>query len=54
VRQGYVSAQAARADYGVVVDPASFAVDEKATRRLRGRGAPARKRTKRKRKPAAK
>jgi len=39
VRQGYVSAQAARAEYGVVVDPVSFAVDEKATQRLRGRRA---------------
>jgi N-methylhydantoinase B len=36
VRQGYVSAKVARADYGVVVDPVSFAVDEKATQRLRG------------------
>jgi len=39
VRQGYVSAEAARAEYGVVVDPVSFAVDEKATQRLRGRRA---------------
>jgi hypothetical protein len=39
VRQGYVSAKVARADYGVVVDPVSFAVDEKATGRLRGGGA---------------
>jgi N-methylhydantoinase B len=39
VRQGYVSAKAARADYGVVVDPVSFAVDQKATQRLRGRRA---------------
>ena len=39
VRQGYVSAKAARAEYGVVVDPVSFAVDEKATQRLRGRRA---------------
>jgi N-methylhydantoinase B/oxoprolinase/acetone carboxylase alpha subunit len=36
VRQGYVSAKVARANYGVVVDPVSFAVDEKATQRLRG------------------
>jgi hypothetical protein len=34
-----VSVKAARADYGVVVDPVSFAVDEKATQRLRGRRA---------------
>jgi hypothetical protein len=39
VRQGYVSAKAARTEYGVVVDPVSFAVDEKATQRLRGRRA---------------
>jgi N-methylhydantoinase B len=35
VRQGYVSAQAAKEHYGVVVDPATFAVNEKATKRLR-------------------
>jgi hypothetical protein len=31
VRQGYVSAKAARERYGVVVDPQTFAVDESAT-----------------------
>jgi N-methylhydantoinase B len=36
VRQGYVSARAARERYGVVVDPETFAVDEAATARLRG------------------
>ena len=36
VRQGYVSAKAARALYGVVVDPVTFAVDTAATKRLRG------------------
>ncbi len=35
VRQGYVSLDAARRLYGVVLDPASFAVDEAATRALR-------------------
>ncbi len=35
VRQGYVTAAAARALYGVVIDPASFAVDQAATRTLR-------------------
>ena len=35
VRQGYVSAKAARERYGVVVDPQTFAVDEVATERLR-------------------
>jgi N-methylhydantoinase B len=35
VRQGYVSAKAARERYGVVVDPQTFAVDESATQRLR-------------------
>jgi N-methylhydantoinase B len=35
VRQGYVSAKAARERYGVVVDPQTFAVDESATERLR-------------------
>ncbi len=35
VRQGYVSAEAARKLYGVVVDPATFAVDEAATRARR-------------------
>jgi N-methylhydantoinase B len=35
VRDGYVSAEAARAEYGVVVDPASGAVDAAATAALR-------------------
>ena len=35
VRQGYVSVEAARKDYGVAVDPATFALDEAATRALR-------------------
>ncbi|MBI4504881.1 MAG: hydantoinase B/oxoprolinase family protein [Chloroflexi bacterium] len=35
VRDGYVSAESARADYGVVLDPATLAVDEAATAALR-------------------
>ena len=35
VRQGYVSAQAAAEQYGVVVDPETFTVDQEATARLR-------------------
>jgi len=35
VRQGYVSVQAARERYGVVVDPVTFAVDQAATQKLR-------------------
>ncbi len=35
VRDGYVSVEAARADYGVVVDTGTWTVDEAATRRLR-------------------
>lgn len=35
VRSGVISAERARADYGVVVDPASFAVDEAATAKRR-------------------
>jgi N-methylhydantoinase B len=35
VRQGYVSAEAARTLYGVAVDPETFAIDEGETRRLR-------------------
>jgi N-methylhydantoinase B len=35
VRQGYVSAKAAKELYGVAVDAATFAVDDKATARLR-------------------
>jgi N-methylhydantoinase B len=37
VRQGYVSAKAAKELYGVVVDAVTFAVDEKGTKRLRER-----------------
>lgn len=40
VRNGFVSVEAAAADYGVVVDPSTFAVDEEATEGLRA-GAPA-------------
>jgi N-methylhydantoinase B len=36
VRQGYVSAKAAKALYGVAVDPVTFRVDTAATKRLRG------------------
>ena len=50
VRQGYVSAKAAKELYGVVVDAATFAVDEKGTRRLRAQRRPVAK----KRKSAAK
>jgi N-methylhydantoinase B len=35
VREGYVSAESARRDYGVVLDPRTFAVDEAATAALR-------------------
>ena len=35
VRQGYVSAEAARELYGVAIDPVTFRVDEKTTQRLR-------------------
>ncbi|MGF1624580.1 MAG: hydantoinase B/oxoprolinase family protein, partial [Alphaproteobacteria bacterium] len=38
VRDGLVSAEAARAEYGVVIDPASLAVDEAATAALRAQG----------------
>jgi N-methylhydantoinase B/oxoprolinase/acetone carboxylase alpha subunit len=46
VRQGYVSVKAAKELYGVVVDPATFAVDEKGTRRLRERRRPVAKKRK--------
>ena len=36
VRQGFVSAEAARRDYGVVIDAESFEVDEAATAEARG------------------
>lgn len=35
VQNGYVSPQAAREEYGVVIDPATGGVDEAATRALR-------------------
>jgi N-methylhydantoinase B len=35
VKQGYVSTQAAREKYGVVIDEEKMAVDEKATREER-------------------
>ena len=35
VLDGFVSVEAARQDYGVVLDPPTFDVDEEATRRLR-------------------
>jgi N-methylhydantoinase B len=37
VRQGYVSVAAAAELYGVVIEPATFAIDRAATERLRGR-----------------
>jgi len=37
VRDGLVSADAAKKDYGVILDPVTFEVDEKGTRGLRGR-----------------
>jgi len=36
VRRGYVSLEAARRDYGVVLNPGDFGVDAEATARLRG------------------
>ncbi len=53
VRQGYVSAKAAKELYGVVVDPVSFDIDEKATRRLRQRRGTAAK-SKRSKRPTRK
>jgi len=38
VRQGYVSIEAARTLYGVVVDPETLEVDSTETERLRARG----------------
>lgn len=35
VREGYVSLEAARADYGVVLDPETLALDSEETARLR-------------------
>ena len=40
VRRGYVSIGEAKAAYGVVVDPVTFAVDEAATRDLREPASP--------------
>jgi N-methylhydantoinase B len=37
-KQGFVSVEAAANDYGVVVDPITFAVDEKATQKRRSSG----------------
>lgn len=39
VRLGFVSIERAASDYGVVVDQATYEVDEGATRRLRSAGA---------------
>ncbi len=36
VMEGYVSLKRAREDYGVVIDPRTLKVDEKATRKIRG------------------
>jgi len=36
VRNGFVSIEKAKEDYGVVIDPLTFQVDEEETRRLRG------------------
>lgn len=38
VRNGIISVESAREDYGVVIDPNTFTVDENATRALRKRG----------------
>ncbi|MFB9477336.1 hydantoinase B/oxoprolinase family protein [Nonomuraea salmonea] len=44
VRNGFVSVQSAARDYGVVVDPVTFEVNQEATRRLRvGAAGPARR-----------
>lgn len=42
VADGLVSPAAARRDYGVVIDPVTLAVDERATARLRSAGRPPR------------
>jgi len=34
--EGYIRLESARKDYGVVIDPATYAVDMEATKRLRG------------------
>jgi N-methylhydantoinase B len=53
VRQGYVSAKAAKELYGVVVDAETGAVDEKGTRRLRERKSAKPKSTQKKSKHSA-
>jgi N-methylhydantoinase B len=40
VRNGILSVQKARADYGVVLDPATFAVDAAETEKCRSKGVP--------------
>ena len=40
VAEGYVSVEAAKSEYGVVIDPVSMKADVKATRALRGRKRP--------------
>jgi N-methylhydantoinase B len=37
VMQGYVSIESARNDYGVVIDPKTYKVDEKETKKLRNK-----------------
>jgi len=39
VRNGFVSIEKAKGEYGVVIDPLTFQVDQAETRRLRGQGA---------------
>lgn len=36
VQNGFVSIEKAKEDYGVVIDPLTFQVDEEETRKLRG------------------
>ncbi len=36
VQNGFVSIEKAKEDYGVVIDPLTYEVDEEETRRLRG------------------
>ena len=40
VAEGYVSVEAAKSEYGVVIDAVSMKADVKATRALRGRKRP--------------
>jgi N-methylhydantoinase B len=37
VKEGYVSIECARNDYGVVIDPQTYEVNEKETRKLRNK-----------------